>query len=66
MDFSSFNLKNIKKAIDWLEGNKEEIIKKYSKFDCPDYCGLPDEIFCHLESDDLDWIQDFVAGWFDT
>lgn len=51
-------------AIKWLNKNQERVIKYYTCFDYPDYCGLPSSIAGRLYSDEVDYIQEETFDWF--
>lgn len=64
--------KSLKKASEYLNRNYTKIINKFildenNKYRCdldylimghPEYCGIPKNITCRLNGDEVDWLQD--------
>jgi hypothetical protein len=57
-----------RKAIEWLNSNRQDIRKKIENgsfqngFEYPDYFDMPKNIAYRLESGEVDWIQDQIKG----
>lgn len=51
---------NLRYACKWLDQHRELWVKKYSSFDYPIYCGLPDHISKLLMPDEVDYLQSII------
>ena len=55
-----------KKAIKWLNENKDKITKKYFwEFDYPDYWGMPKSIYSKLSSSEMDFLLDETESFYE-
>jgi hypothetical protein len=61
--------KTLKKAVTWLNRNKNRLTKSYlidgdsADFDYPDYFGMPKTISCRFNTDEVDWLQSEISDW---